>query len=60
MKGKTLRLTDKEIFYFERLKAIGVNPSKYFRLAFREKINKDYKQIEVEYKKTLVKVICPF
>ena len=60
MKGKTLRLTDKEIFYFERLKAIGINPSKYFRLAFQEKINKDYKQIEVEYKKTLVKVICPF
>ena len=60
MKGKTLRLTDKEIFYFERLKAIGINPSKYFRLAFREKIIKDYKQIEKDYKKTLVKVICPF
>lgn len=60
MKGKTLRLTDKEIFYFERLKAIGINPSQYFRLAFREKINKDYKEIEKEYKKTLVKEECPF
>lgn len=60
MKGKTIRLTEKEIYYFERLKAIDINPSQYFRLAFREKINKDYKEIEREYEKTLVKVECPF
>ena len=60
MKGKTLRLTDKELFYCEKLKAIGITPSKYFRLAFREKINKDYKQIEKDYQKTSTKIICPF
>jgi len=60
MKGKTLRLSDKELFYFERLKSIGINPSQYFRLAFQEKINKDYKSIEVSYKKTLEKFKVPF
>ena len=60
MNGKTLRLTGKELFYFERLKSIGINPSQYFRLAFQEKINKDYKEIEIAYKKTLKKDICPF
>jgi hypothetical protein len=60
MKGKTIKLTDKELFYCERLKAIGINPSHYFRLAFRDRINKDYKQIEIEYKKTLTKEKAPF
>ena len=60
MKGKTIKLTDKELFYCERLKTIGINPSHYFRLAFRDRINKDYKQIEIEYKKTLTKEKAPF
>ena len=60
MKGKTIRLTEKELFYCDKLKAIGVNPSHYMRLAFRERINKDYKDIEMQYQKTLVKIKVPF
>ena len=60
MKGKTIRLTEKELFYCDKLNAIGVNPSHYMRLAFRERINKDYKDIERQYQKTLVKIKVPF
>ena len=50
-KNKTITFTEKEWLYFQKLKSIGVNPNQFIRLAFREKINKEYKTIEKEIAK---------
>jgi hypothetical protein len=59
-KGQTIRFSEKEILYFNKLKEIGFNPSHFVRLAFREKINREYKTIEKQIKEKKERVYCPF
>jgi hypothetical protein len=58
-KSQTIRFTEKEAFYFAKLKSIGFNPNHFIRLAFREKINREYKNINNEFEK-LNKIKLPF
>ena len=54
--SKTVRFSAKEKLYFDKLKEIRINPNQFIRLAFREKINKDYKEIERKIKEEKVKL----
>ena len=59
IKSKSIKFSEKEFEYFAKLKSIGINPNHFLRVAFREKINREYKEIEkrIENKN---KVTLPF
>ena len=58
-RNKTISFSEKEWIYIEKLELIGIKTSQFMKLAFREKINRDYKIIEKEIEK-LTKFQTPF
>lgn len=59
IKSKSIKFSKKEFEYFAKLKSIGINPNHFIKVAFREKINKEYKEIEKQIENKN-KIILPF
>ena len=50
------RCTKTQFYTLQKLDSLGVCPSKFIRLAIKEKIKKDYKQLIPEKKLSLIKL----
>ena len=53
---KTFRFTKEQIETFSKLEDMNIDLSVFVRLAIKEKINRDYKNIKTEPKLNLVKI----
>ena len=58
-KIEAIRFSQEDVEFMAELRRLNINPHQVIRLAFREKINREYKEIEKQIEKKN-KVILPF